>query len=340
MSTHPDVPTLEAESAVVIAHPALPVPQHALSATAPTAVVARTRPAPHGWQQHLVRAGDTVSALAVRQRTTIQVIVAKNHLPAHGRVIHPGQRIWVPRTAPVTAKKPQKPHTKPHTKPQKPQKRTTYRVHVVQSGQSLSEIAAYYRTTIARVAKLNRIDPTQFIHPGQRLRIPSTGTVTTRHKVEKKKVAKKKKTVVRRETYSKHGLRVTTNQTRLAVRDLIAQTARRHGVDPRLAMAIGWQESGWTQNQYSSAHARGVMQVIPDAGDWASSMIGRRLDLRRTEDNVTAGVVILRALTRMAGSRDEAIASYYQGFGSVRSNGLYSDTRQYVANVNYFRTRL
>lgn len=326
---------------MVIAHPALPAPQHALPATAPTVVVDRVNPAPHGWQQHLVRAGDTVSALAVRHRSTISAIVAKNHLPAHGRVIHPGQRIWVPRTTPVTARKPAtKPRTKPHTKPQR---RTTVRpsgrTHTVAAGQNLSVIADRYGTTIARLAKLNGIDPSRWIHPGQRLRIPAGGTVDTRAKVERKKVVRTTATV-RRERFTQGGLRVTADQNRLAVRDLIAHTARRHGVDPRLAMAVGWQESGWSQNQYSTAHARGVMQVIPDAGDWASSMIGRTLDLRRTEDNVTAGVVILRALTRMADSRDEAIASYYQGFGSVRSNGWYTDTHQYVANVNYFRKRL
>ena len=190
-----------------------------------------------------------------------------------------------------------------------------------------------------RIAKLNGIDPGRWIHPGQRLRIPSGGSVSTAAKVARKTVAKKK-AALRPERYRKGGLAVTTDQNRLAVRDLIATTARRHGVDPKLAMAIGWQESGWTQGRLSSAHARGVMQVIPDAGDWASSMIGRKLDLRRTEDNVTAGVVILRALTRMADNRDEAIASYYQGFSSVKSRGWYEDTKQYVANVNYFRTRL
>ena len=38
--------------------------------------------------------------------------------------------------------------------------------------------------------------------------------------------------------------------------------------------------------------------------------------------------------------RDEVIAAYYQGLGSVQERGWYSDTRQYVANVNYFMTRV
>jgi len=38
-------------------------------------------------------------------------------------------------------------------------------------------------------------------------------------------------------------------------------------------------------------------------------------------------------------SQEEVIAAYYQGLGSVRERGWYADTRQYVANVNYFRNK-
>ena len=76
---------------------------------------------------------------------------------------------------------------------------------------------------------------------------------------------------------------------------MIRRTALRHGVDPTLALAIGWQESGWNQQAVSVANAIGAMQVIPSSGDWASQLAGRRLDLLDAQDNVTAGVVILRA---------------------------------------------
>ena len=81
------------------------------------------------------------------------------------------------------------------------------------------------------------------------------------------------------------------------------------------------------------------MQVMPDSGTWAGSLIGRDLNLHDVNDNVTAGVVIIKQLTKMAANRDEVIAAYYQGLGSVRERGWYRDTRQYVANVNYFRGR-
>ncbi|MEO7071210.1 MAG: transglycosylase SLT domain-containing protein, partial [Nostocoides sp.] len=131
-----------------------------------------------------------------------------------------------------------------------------------------------------------------------------------------------------------------TEVPRAQVKAMIIATARKHGVDPKLALAVGWQESGWQQNVLSSADAYGIMQVIPSSGQWASAMVGRTLDLRKPQDNVTAGVVILRTLGRMATNRDQAIAGYYQGLGSVRSKGLYDDTKQYVRSVNAILERM
>jgi soluble lytic murein transglycosylase-like protein len=121
---------------------------------------------------------------------------------------------------------------------------------------------------------------------------------------------------------------------------MIVATARRHGVDPKLALAVGWQESGWNQREVSVANAIGVMQVIPSSGQWASDMAGRRLNLLKTQDNITAGVVILRSLTRAAPNLDQAIAGYYQGLASVESNGMYADTKAYVAAVKAHRARM
>ena len=38
-------------------------------------------------------------------------------------------------------------------------------------------------------------------------------------------------------------------------------------------------------------------------------------------------------------SERQAIAGYYQGLRSVRENGMYSDTKRYVANVMYLKQR-
>jgi N-acetylmuramoyl-L-alanine amidase len=119
----------------------------------------------------------------------------------------------------------------------------------------------------------------------------------------------------------------------------IASTATRHGVDPALAMAVAYQESGFNQRRVSVANAIGTMQVIPSSGRWASDLVGRPLDLMEVNDNITAGVVILKSLLASAPSREQAIAGYYQGLGSVRKNGMYADTERYVANVQRLSLR-
>jgi hypothetical protein len=68
-------------------------------------------------------------------------------------------------------------------------------------------------------------------------------------------------------------------------------------------------------------------------------MVGRDLDLLDTQDNITAGVAILRSLTRTAPDRATAIAGYYQGLAGVLRSGMYPDTRRYVANVQTLTTR-
>ncbi len=80
------------------------------------------------------------------------------------------------------------------------------------------------------------------------------------------------------------------------------------------------------------------MQVLPSSGAWAGELIEERLDLLETEDNVTAGVVLLAVLSR---TEDEqtALAGYYQGLSSVHRHGMFADTRRYVATVRTLKLR-
>ena len=111
------------------------------------------------------------------------------------------------------------------------------------------------------------------------------------------------------------------------------------GVDPALALAIAYQESGFNHTAVSPANAIGTMQVIPSSGQWASDLVGRPLNLLDPDDNVVAGVAILRQLLRISPDLSSAIAGYYQGAASVRRNGMFADTRRYVAAIQTHMTR-
>ncbi len=130
------------------------------------------------------------------------------------------------------------------------------------------------------------------------------------------------------------------DREREKVRRVVAGAARHHGVDPQLALAVSWQESGWQMGVVSSANAIGAMQVLPSTGRWMEQYAGRSLDLRTLGGNAIAGVLLLRVLSRLTHRRTHKIGAYYQGLGAVQRHGLYEETEVYVANVEAIKHRL
>lgn len=378
---------------MVIALPPATVPP---TAVIPTLAITNAAPAPHGWTTYKVKSGDTLIGLAATFRTTPRALAARNG-------ISDPRRLWAGSTIQVPA------HAKSAAKAAP---RTTSRAvatHTVRAGETLYDIAARYRTTVPAIAKASGISPSEFIHPGQQLRLTTAAPAATPAKAKAAATAKASGTaytvrsgdtligiaarhkrtvsslvkanalrgtmiyagqklvipgtparksapkpalpntfagrtypdkIVQNAARNREILAKRSVPTRAQTKALITSTARRHGVDPKLVLAISMQESGWNQRQVSVANAVGIMQVIPSAGDWASSLVGHKLDLLDPQDNVTAGVVMLRALTRMSGSEDTAVAGYYQGLASVRSNGMFTDTKSYVANVKALKGRM
>ena len=61
--------------------------------------------------------------------------------------------------------------------------------------------------------------------------------------------------------------------------------------------------------------------------------------LLSTQTSIAAALVALLTAV-VLGVVSGLIAGYYQGLGSVRSRGLYDDTKQYVTNVQSLKTRV
>jgi soluble lytic murein transglycosylase-like protein len=127
--------------------------------------------------------------------------------------------------------------------------------------------------------------------------------------------------------------------SRAHMQALVAQVAQQMGVNPALAQAHAYQESGFNHASVSPANAIGTMQVIPSSGEWASQLVGRKLNLLDPYDNVVAGVAIIRQLQRTAPDLESGIAGYYQGAASVKRNGMFADTKMYVSNVKAHMNR-
>jgi LysM repeat protein len=215
--------------------------------------------------------------------------------------------------------------------------------HVVRPGDTATGLAVRYHAWTAELISLNRLGPKGTLRQGQVLRIPVVLSAVRRAGGQAKPPKTKKNRAARPLLHS-----VTppgrgwlhADLTRHEVRRLVARTARRYGVPPKLALAVAWQESGWHQRRVSSAGALGVMQVMPDTGRWMRWYAGRKLRLRDTHDNVLAGILTLRTLRSWTRKDNNAIAAYYQGLGAVRRVGYYDDTAAYVRAVRAHERRI
>jgi soluble lytic murein transglycosylase-like protein len=110
-------------------------------------------------------------------------------------------------------------------------------------------------------------------------------------------------------------------------------------VDPSLAKALAWQESGWQQDVVSSAGAVGVMQVMPSTARYINTSLGGGgLDVHTADDNVRLGVIYLRHLLSTMPNEHKALAAYYSGPGNVK-NDLDRGQTNYVRAVESLRSR-
>jgi soluble lytic murein transglycosylase-like protein len=185
-------------------------------------------------------------------------------------------------------------------------RRSPVHVHVVRAGESFFSIAARYRVSPWELARESGIPLTNVIVPGQRLVLPP------------------------------HSRRVrgAVPASREAVRSAIDYWARHYGVDPKLARALAWMESGYQQDVVSSVGAVGVMQLLPETWEFVDTVLLGFRTPRDYRGNVRAGMRYLRwQLDQFDGDVRLALAGWYQGARAVRQRGVYRETRQFVSVV-------
>jgi peptidoglycan hydrolase-like protein with peptidoglycan-binding domain len=191
----------------------------------------------------------------------------------------------------------------------KPKRKTkaARKVVEVKPGETLTAIADRHGTTVRELASRNRLDPRSVLLIGTRLVVPSG----------------------------------TNAAARSSVRSSLDRWAAHYGVDASLARALAWQESGWQSEIRSSAGAVGVMQVTPATWSFVEMFVIGRQVPRTADGNVRVGVAYLDHLLReFRGNVRLALGGYYQGPASVRRNGLFAETKRFVANVLALRGRV
>jgi soluble lytic murein transglycosylase-like protein len=124
------------------------------------------------------------------------------------------------------------------------------------------------------------------------------------------------------------------------IRALAIATARRHGLDPDLVLAVVGVESGFQPDAVSHKGAQGLMQLMP-----ATARELGVIDAFDPAQNLDGGTRYLRMLVaRYGGDLGKALAAYNAGPGAVKRYGgvpPYRETHHYIDLVlkRYQRSR-
>ncbi len=261
-------------------------------ATAATMAIGGPLAAPARAGVHVVRSGQTLSSIAKRYGVPAARVARANRL-SNPDLIVVGQRLRIPGGG-----------------------RPRHAVHVIRAGETLSQIARRYGTSVAALASRNGISDPSRIAAGDKLRVPrgrgpGAGAASPRP-----------------HSHS-HG----------SVGQAIERQAGIHGVDVSLVKAVAWQESGWNQGAVSSVGALGVMQVMPGTARYVNEVLGGgHLRIRVMEDNVHLGVMYLHHMLSIMPTERHALAAYYAGPGNV-GRRLTTGQRSYAANVRALKAR-
>jgi LysM repeat protein len=327
------------------------------SASSPAAAPAPAAPAPAALASsggsYTVKPGDTLSAIANRHNVSLSNIFSWNGLNMRS-IIYPGQKVKVGSGEATAAPAPQPASAPAAPAPATPAPATPAPAapaapapapggsYTITAGDTLSAIASKHGVKLSEILAANQLSMTTVIYPGNKLVIPgssvqpasSTPAANVTPLVPSSFLGfTYPEAVVSSANQNKTLLNASPVPSRDQMRTIVADTARAMGVEPSLALAFAHQESGFDQRAVSPANAIGTMQVIPTSGEWASDLVGRKLNLLDPYDNATAGVAIIKRLIATSKDLDTAIAGYYQGQYSVSKYGMYDDTKAYVAAI-------
>jgi soluble lytic murein transglycosylase-like protein len=188
--------------------------------------------------------------------------------------------------------------------------------YVVKPGDSLTAIARRSHTTLTKLVQLNRLNPAHPLLIGTPLRLPASVSASAAP------------TAVS-----------ASNATE--VRSSLDKWAAYYGIDPSLARALAWMESGFNNRVVSSVGAQGVMQLLPSTWDYVEKVLLHRKVQHDADGNVRVGLAYLHHLLGAFGGNERlALAGWYQGERAVKKSGTYKVSKVFVANVLALRQRM
>jgi nucleoid-associated protein YgaU len=186
--------------------------------------------------------------------------------------------------------------------------------YVVKPGDSLTAIARRAHTTLSTLVHVNGLDPAHPLLIGTALRLPAavSSTPTT-----------------------------VSSSSATEIRASLDKWAAYYGIDPSLARALAWMESGFNNGAVSSVGAQGVMQLLPSTWDYVEKVLIGHTVQHDADGNVHVGLAYLHHLLGAFGGNEHlALAGWYQGERAVKASGTYKVSKVFVANVLALRQRM
>jgi LysM repeat protein len=258
-----------------------------------------------------VRPGDTLSAIAARLGVSVDSLAAANGLDPSNLLIS-GTTLHSTGTSDASVAS--------------PTVSSGGGGYEVQPGDTLSAIAARLGVSVDALAAGNGLDPSGLLISGTTLHaVGGSGSTAAPATTE----------MVSTSASASSGAGAQPTPEMVSSSE-VGSIASSEGVPPSLAEAVGYQESGFNNGMVSSTGAVGVMQIMPSTWNWIGQNLAGPPPLSQSSaaSNIRAGSLLLHSLlSDTGGDAAMAVAGYYQGLGSVRAHGLYSDTQAYVNNV-------
>lgn len=276
---------------------------------------------------YTVQAGDTLWSIATRLGTTVADLSSANGV-SDSSLLQIGQVLRAPGVSGIAAAA-AIPTAAPPTKDVAASGAggSTYQV---QSGDTLWSIATRFGTTVDALMKSNDMSDASFVRAGVALRLPANAKSST------SATPGASASVLPKELF---GVSRAADPAYTSLVPLFDRWADANQLPRDLLKALTYLESGWNNTAVSSVGALGLGQLMPETTDFVNRALlgGMTLDPKVPEENIRLSARYLRYLLDLVGNENAALAGYYQGLGSVRRNGLYADTVQYVQNVQFLR---
>ena len=108
----------------------------------------------------IIKKGDTLSQIAIDYNTTIEKLVEINNI-RNPNLIYAGNRLLVPVT-----------NSNSSDQENGENQLQDYQIYTVKKGNTLSQIAINYNTTVEKIVSLNNITNPNLIYIGQNIKIP------------------------------------------------------------------------------------------------------------------------------------------------------------------------